>query len=71
MTQSANALVKRRKGSLSLYISILLALTATIPLIVAIGSIELLLRPALVSQVSEGDGERCTNPRSVNRCVFN
>jgi methyl-accepting chemotaxis protein len=50
---------RRRRFSLSIYISLLLALTATIPLLVTIGSIEIILRPALVSQIS-ADMERDT-----------
>jgi methyl-accepting chemotaxis protein len=47
-----NVVSGRKRISLSFYISLLLALTATIPLIVTIGSLELFLRPALISQVS-------------------
>ena len=43
---------RKQRFSLSTYISILLALTATIPLIVTIGSLEFFLRPALISQAS-------------------
>ena len=43
---------KRRRFSLSVYISLLLALIAIIPLLVTIGSIEVFLRPALISQIS-------------------
>ena len=52
MQNTNTFLSRKRRFSLSIYISILLALTATIPLIVTIGSLELFLRPALISQVS-------------------
>jgi len=50
---------RKRRFSLSVYISLLLALTAIVPLLVTIGSIEIFLRPALISQIS-GDMERST-----------
>ncbi len=50
---------KKRRFSLSVYISLLLALTASVPLLVTIGSIEMFLRPALISQISS-DMERVT-----------
>jgi methyl-accepting chemotaxis protein len=50
---------RKRRFSLSIYISLLLALTASIPLLVTIGSIEMFLRPALISQISS-DMERVT-----------
>jgi len=43
---------RKRRFSLSAYISLLLALTAIVPLLVTIGSIEIFLRPALISQIS-------------------
>jgi methyl-accepting chemotaxis protein len=46
-----------RQFSLSAYISLLLVIAAVIPLLVTIGSIEIFLRPSLVSQESE-DMER-------------
>jgi methyl-accepting chemotaxis protein len=51
--------LKTRRFSLSIYISLLLALTAILPLLAAIGSIELFLRPALISQIGN-DMERST-----------
>ncbi len=53
---------RKRRFSLSIYIPLLLALTAIIPLLVTVGSIEIFLRPALVSQIS-GDMERSTQTR--------
>src|ERR1700753_1723254 len=52
LQNTTNVVSGRKRISLSFYISLLLALTATIPLIVTIGSLELFLRPALISQVS-------------------
>lgn len=45
--------LRTRRFSLSIYISLLLALTAIVPLLVTIGSIEIFLRPALISQISD------------------
>lgn len=50
---------KKRRFSLSVYISVLLALTAILPLLVTVGSIEIFLRPALIDQIST-DMERVT-----------
>lgn len=50
---------KRRRFSLTVYISLLLTLTAIVPLLVTVISIETVLRPALVSQIST-DMERVT-----------
>ncbi len=44
--------LRKRRFSLSVYISLLLAVTAIVPLLVTIGSIEIFLRPALISQLS-------------------
>jgi methyl-accepting chemotaxis protein len=53
MLQNMNTGVSRkRRFSLSMYIPLLLALTATIPLLATIGSLEFFLRPALISQAS-------------------
>ncbi len=57
--KEAGVSFKKRRFSLSVYISLLLALTASIPLLVTIGSIEMFLRPALISQISS-DMERVT-----------
>jgi methyl-accepting chemotaxis protein len=46
-----------RRISLSVYISLLLIAMALVPLVVTVTSIEILLRPALISQIS-GDMER-------------
>ncbi|MBV9259009.1 MAG: cache domain-containing protein, partial [Ktedonobacteraceae bacterium] len=48
---------RKRRVSLSVYLSLLLVLTAIIPLLVAISSILIFLRPALISQIS-ADMER-------------
>ncbi|HTK09149.1 MAG TPA: cache domain-containing protein [Ktedonobacteraceae bacterium] len=53
---------KKRRFSLSVYIPLLLAITAIVPLLVTIGSIEVVLRPALVAQISS-DMERDTQTR--------
>jgi methyl-accepting chemotaxis protein len=50
---------KKRRFSLSVYISVLLVLTAILPLLVTIGSIEIFLRPALIDQIST-DMQRVT-----------
>ncbi|GHO51008.1 cache domain-containing protein [Ktedonospora formicarum] len=51
--------LKKRRFSLSVYIPLLLALCAIIPLLITIGSIEIFLRPALISQIST-DMEKST-----------
>src|SRR5690348_7197499 len=56
---NASSSFKRRRFSLAVYISLLLTLTAIVPLLVTIFSIETVLRPALVSQIST-DMERVT-----------
>jgi hypothetical protein len=58
----APATVRKRRFSLSVYISLLLAVTAIIPLLVTVGSIEAFLRPALISQISS-DMERDAQTR--------
>ncbi len=63
MSQTAAPIsFRKRRFSLSVYISLLLALTAIIPLLVTIGSIEIFLRPALISQISN-DMERDAQTR--------
>jgi methyl-accepting chemotaxis protein len=52
MSQQVKDVVAKRRFSLSIYISLILALTATFPLLVTVGSIEVSLRPALIAQVS-------------------
>ncbi len=52
MSQDATFALIRRRFSLSTYLSLLLALAAIIPLVVTIGSILILLRPALIAQQS-------------------
>ncbi len=47
----------KRRFSLSVYISLLLVVVAIIPLLVTVGSIEIFLRPSLISQIS-ADMER-------------
>jgi methyl-accepting chemotaxis protein len=42
----------RKRLSLSMYISLLLALTAILPILATIGSLQIFLRPQLISQVS-------------------
>jgi methyl-accepting chemotaxis protein len=54
--------LKKRRLSLSVYIPLLLAVTAIIPLLVTVGSIEAFLRPALISQISS-DMERDAQTR--------
>lgn len=61
MAQRAYAIAGKKRISLSMYISLLLALTAIVPLLATVGSIEMFLQPALVSQVSaamESDAQR-------------
>lgn len=61
MAQQAYAIASKRHISLSMYISLLLALTAIVPLFATVGSIEIFLRPALISQASaamESDAQR-------------
>jgi len=53
---------RKRRFSLSVYLSLLLALAAIVPLLVTVGSIEAFLRPALISQIS-ADMERDTQTR--------
>lgn len=53
---------KKRRFSLSVYMSLLLALAAIVPLLVTVGSIEIFLRPALISQIS-ADMERGAQTR--------
>src|SRR5579859_7839652 len=43
---------RRKRFSLSVYISLILALTATFPMLATVASIEYLLKPALINQVS-------------------
>src|SRR5690349_21736944 len=43
---------RRRRISLAAYLSLLLVLTAIIPLLVTVSSIIIFLRPALISQIS-------------------
>ena len=52
MSQRFERSTGRRRFSLSIYISLILALTATFPMLATIVSIEYFLRPALIDQVS-------------------
>jgi len=62
VSQQVTTAFAKRRFSLSVYISLLLALTAVVPILVTIGSIEIFLRPALIDQVS-ADMERDAQTR--------
>lgn len=59
---SQRARTGKKRFSLSVYISLLLALTAILPVFATVGSLEFFLRPALISQVS-ADMERDAQTR--------